>query len=124
MDAWIHSHLPAVLMGVGPKGLLFWQWLALPVVLVVSWYAGLLLSFLTRRLLSTITARTRFTWDEQLVRRLPVPLRLAWGVAAALLLSRGLGLQPGGQAFFDLLVSAVGVAALFGGLFAMVEGFG
>ena len=31
------------LLGVGPKGLLVWQWLALPPLLAFSWYAGRLL---------------------------------------------------------------------------------
>ena len=124
MDAWIRPYLPAALLGVGPKGLLFWQWLALPFLLAASWYAGRLLSYLTRGLLGIVTKRTRAAWDDRLVRSLPVPLALAWGVAAALLLSRGLGLPDSGQAFLDVLLSAVASAALFAALFSAVAVFG
>lgn len=120
MDAWIRPYLPTFLLGVGPKGLLLWQWLALPLLLAASWYAGRLLSYLTRGLLGVVTSRTRAAWDDRLVRGLPVPLALAWGVAAALLLSRALGLREEAQVFVDLLLSAVAIAAFFGALWNAV----
>ncbi len=124
MDAWIRSRLPSLLLGVGPKGLLLWQWLALPVLLAASWYAGRLLSFLTRALFGAAAARARSAWAERLVRSLRVPLALAWGVAVALLLSRGLELSAAGQGFFDGLLGAFGTVALFGALFRLVDVFG
>jgi MscS family membrane protein len=124
MDAWIRSQLPSLLLGLGPKGLLLWQWLALPVLLAASWYAGRLLSFLTRALLGAAAARARSAWAERFVRGLRVPLALAWGIAVALLLSRGLELSAAGQGFLDGLLGAIGTVALFGALFRFVEVLG
>jgi MscS family membrane protein len=124
MDAWIRLHTPALLLGAGPKGLLLWQWLALPPLLVLSWYAGRLLAYLTRRLLEAVTARTRLAWDARLVRRLPLPLALLWSVAVALLLSRALGISAPGQAFLDLLLSAVAIAGFFAVLWSFVDVLG
>jgi MscS family membrane protein len=39
----LQEHLPAVLLRPGPRELLWWQWLALPFVLVLSWTLGRIL---------------------------------------------------------------------------------
>jgi MscS family membrane protein len=124
MDAWIRLHLPSLLLGVGPKGLLYWQWLALLPLLAVSWYVGRLLGYLTRRLLEAITSRTRLGWDERLVKRLGTPLALLWSVAVTLLLTRGLGFAPAGQIFVDVLLSAVASVGIFAVLWSAVDVLG
>jgi MscS family membrane protein len=124
MDAWIRLHAPSLLLGPGPKGVLLWQWLALVPLLALSWYAGRLLAFLSCRLLDAVTRRTHRDWGQRLVQRLHVPLAVLWSVAAALLSSRWLGLSPAGQAFLDLLLSAVAIAGSFAVLWSIVDVFG
>ena len=57
MPHWTH-HLPAPLLGAGPRGLAIWQWLALPLLGLVAWTVGHLLSRLTRGLLARMARRT------------------------------------------------------------------
>jgi len=120
--AWIRGSLPAVLLRVGPKRLLGWQWLALPVLVFVSWQAGRLLSWLTRRLASLIP-RARSDVGVRFSRNVRVPLALAWGVGVAAVLVRFLELDPYADEFVTTLLLALLVAALFGAAFALVEVF-
>jgi MscS family membrane protein len=79
---WI-EHLPGPLRAMGPRGLTWWQWGALPLVLAAAWVIGFLLARLTRSLLALLARRTKATWLDQLVLSLGRPLTLAWTVAAA-----------------------------------------
>jgi len=56
--SWI-EHLPEPLRAMGPRGLMWWQWLALPVLLAAAWIIGFLLGHLTRSLLGMLARRTR-----------------------------------------------------------------
>ena len=92
--SWI-EHLPGPLRAPGPRGLLWWQWLALPVLFAAAWVIGFLLGRVTRLLLGMLARRTRATWDDQLAASIGRPLTLAWTVAAARLLMIPLGLPDG-----------------------------
>jgi MscS family membrane protein len=81
------EHLPAPLLAPGPGGLLLWQWLALPVLLVVALALGSALGWVTRRFLGHLAARTRTTWDDVLLERI-APLTALWAIAIVV------GLQP------------------------------
>jgi MscS family membrane protein len=78
----IIEHLPAVLRAPGPRGLAWWQWAALPVLLLLAWLIGLFLGRATRVLLTLLVRRTRVSWDDTLVSSIGGPLTLAWTVAA------------------------------------------
>jgi MscS family membrane protein len=80
---WLDEHLPAWLLQPGPRELLYWQWLALPLLLLCAWFLGVLLSRLTRRLLARLAARTATHWDDELLARIGGPLTLAWTLAFA-----------------------------------------
>ncbi len=121
-DRWIRGSLPQLLLRVGPKRLLWWQWLALPVVLFLGWQAGRLLSWLTRRLASLVP-KARTDLGVRLLRNLRLPVALAWGVGVAALLVRYLGLNPPAAEFVSTGLSALLVAAFFGAAFALVEVF-
>src|SRR5437762_8395990 len=70
------EQLPGALRGEGPHHLLWWQWLALPVLVVASWVAGMFLGRVARSLLALAVRRTRFSWDDQIVAGLGGPLTL------------------------------------------------
>jgi MscS family membrane protein len=96
---WMDEHLPARLLRPGPRGLLYWQWLALPILLLCAWLLGSLLGRLTRRLLARIAARTATRWDDELLARIGGPLTLAWALALAYLFLPWLGLFQPAQDF-------------------------
>jgi MscS family membrane protein len=80
---WLIESLPESLRAIGPRGLAWWQWLALPVVLVVAWTTGAVLARFTRSLLVIVVRRTKVSWDDEVVSSLGGPLVLAWGVLAS-----------------------------------------
>jgi MscS family membrane protein len=59
----------------------WWQWAALPAALLAAWALGSLLGRVTRAVFLRLVRRTRFDWDEALVRNLGGPLTLAWTLA-------------------------------------------
>ncbi|HUQ01236.1 MAG TPA: mechanosensitive ion channel family protein [Kofleriaceae bacterium] len=89
MHDFLTEHLPEVLLRVGPLKVLWWQWLALPVVIAVSFLIGAILGRVTRFLLGRLAGRTEATWDDALIEAIAGPIRWAW----SLLIFRGL-VQP------------------------------
>jgi len=106
-------HLPAPLLGEGPRGLLWWQWLAAPAVLALSLLAGWFLGALTRRLLSRLATRTQNRWDDLLLQRLAGPLLVFWACLALAVLKTGMALPPEVAADLNELLRAGTTVALF-----------
>jgi MscS family membrane protein len=120
-DRWIREILPDALLRPGPRELLWWQWLALPVMALVAWGLGNALGWITHKALARAFARTRTDWDDELLHRLDGPVRLGW----TLLVLRGmlpwLGLYAPARAFTGGLLGAVGAATLFWGLWRAAD---
>jgi MscS family membrane protein len=91
------QHLPGPLVAMGPRGLAWWQWLALPLLLGASWVVGFFLGHVTRAVLTMLARRTKATWDDQIAGSVGRPLTLAWMVAAARALMVPLALPAGWQ---------------------------
>jgi MscS family membrane protein len=73
-----YIEVPEFLLQEGPRDMLWWQWLALPALILLAWLLGSLLSRLAHRVLLRATARTSFQWDDAVALRLRGPLAL-WG---------------------------------------------
>ncbi|HVW29857.1 MAG TPA: mechanosensitive ion channel family protein [Polyangiaceae bacterium] len=82
-DRWFLEHLPAALLRAGPRGMLWWQWIALPAMLLVSILVGVFAGWATRKILHPIVKRTPTEWDDALLERLGGPIALALGLAFA-----------------------------------------
>jgi MscS family membrane protein len=107
-DRWALERLPAPLLRPGPLELLWWQWLALPVLLVAATLIGAAAARLLRAALSQAAKRTRSEWDDAVIARLSSPLNAALALVAASLLVRGLALYaPAEQAVRSLLRAAL-----------------
>ena len=91
-NRWTLELLPPVLLRPGFGDLLWWQWLALPVLAVAAWLIGLVLSRGSGMLLNRLAARTASSWDDLLIARLNGPLTLAWTIAVLFVLVPLLGL--------------------------------
>ncbi len=120
-NRWALDHLPAVLLRTGPLGLLYWQWLALPALILVAWLGGLLLSRLTRRIMARFAARTAASWDDEVLVREGPPLTLAWSVALAYFLVPRLGLYQPAREFVDQLLRAAFLVACFWALTRAID---
>ncbi|HEX5658172.1 MAG TPA: mechanosensitive ion channel family protein [Polyangiales bacterium] len=80
-DKWLLEHIPPVLLRTGPRSLMWWQWLALPALILASWGLALLLSAISTRVMAWFAARSRVSWDDVLVQRLRKPVALWWALA-------------------------------------------
>jgi MscS family membrane protein len=80
------EHLPGPLRAAGPRGLVWWQWAALPILFLTAWVIGLVMARLTRVILGFVARKTRFSWDDKLIANIGGPVTLAWAAAASHLL--------------------------------------
>jgi MscS family membrane protein len=118
---WLLEHLPAPLLRPGPRDLLYWQWLALPVLLLVAWILGSLLGRLTRFLLARAAARTATRWDNEILARIAGPLTLAWALAVVSALVQWLGLYQPAQESADRVLRAAFFVVFFWALARSVD---
>ncbi len=121
MSDSVINKLPEQLFHVGPRGLLYWQWIALPILLVVGWVIGRILSAITRAAARRLTARTETPWDDAVLMRLKSPLTLGWAIAVIYLLLPMLGLIKTAQAYIERILHVALFACFFWGLYKTVE---
>lgn len=123
-DRWIRDLLPEVLLRPGPRELLWWQWLAVPVLFALAWALGRGLGWLTASVARRLTRRTRTRWDDRVLAGLTGPATLAWTLVVAFLLVPWLGLYAPAQAFIERLLGAGALLTLFWALFRAVGAAG
>lgn len=114
---WLRERLPDVLLRTGPLDLAWWQWVALPVLVVVSVILGRLLGLLLHWVLRSLARRTSTQLDDRLIERLGTPRNLALVSLLALWLLPSLELSARAEAVITkstsvLLFLAVGWALL------------
>ncbi len=110
---FFERHLPAPLLAQGPRGLLWWQWLAIPVFLALALVAGGILGWLTRRVLGHLAARTETTWDDALLARTARPLGALWTIAVFTALEPWLDLDQGAALVLHHLLRAATYFVVF-----------
>jgi len=76
---WLISHRLDKLLLPGPYELLWWQWLAIPLLVLIAWACGHGLSSLTRLIVGRLTARAARGWTSRVLTSIGRPLGLAWG---------------------------------------------
>jgi MscS family membrane protein len=80
-DRWVLEHMPAPLQRVGPRDLMWWQWLGLTLLVVGGALLGILTGTLVRRLLARAAKHTTQTWDDRLIARSRGPVALLLSLA-------------------------------------------
>ncbi len=120
-DRWTLEHLPAWLLGAGPFGILWWQWLALIIVVAVSYFAGMLLGRLARGALGVLAKRTKTHWNDGISTTLRGPFRLAAMLVVVLFLLPWLSLNANVSRHVHTLINAGFTIALFWALWRVVE---
>ena len=119
-DRWIRDVLPEVLLRPGPRELLWWQWLALPILFGLAWLVGRALGWTTARVIQRATRHTRTPWDDAILSGLRAPATLAWTLALAYLTVPWLSLYAPAQDFIERLLGAGALLTLFWALFRAV----
>jgi MscS family membrane protein len=117
---WLRDILPAELLQPGPQGLFWWQWLALPLLLLVAWGVGRLLSWITVTIVRRVARRTTATWNDSIGPRLSGPVTLAWALGLIYVLLPWLLLPRAGEAFVERMLSAGFVLVFFWALLRAV----
>jgi MscS family membrane protein len=120
-DRWVRDWMPDRLQRHGPLGLTAWQWLAVPILLVLVLAVGRILGALTTAFLHRVFRRTPTGWDEQLLERTAPALRLLWAVAAAAVLLPWLALLPDAHRFVRSLLGGVATLAVVWALWRSVD---
>ncbi|HEX4340246.1 MAG TPA: mechanosensitive ion channel family protein [Polyangiaceae bacterium] len=103
-DRWSLEHLPAPLLRPGPRGLLWWQWIAFPAMLLGSILVGALAGWATRKALRPIVKRTTTPWDDAILERLGGPGALAWALGFVYFTAPALALYEPAQVFLQQLL--------------------
>lgn len=114
-DRWFLEHMPPSLLKTGPMGLLFWQWIALPVVLFLSIILGYLASKVLRRLIRRLVTRDDAPLVSTAIMRLGSPFTLACALISISLILPTLALYgPASQKFYSLLRAGFFISFVWG----------
>jgi MscS family membrane protein len=120
-DRWIRDRIPERLQRYGPWDLMWWQWIALPVLALLALGIGRILGAVTKAVLYRLARRTTTTWDEKLLGRVSPAISLIWAVAAAAALLSWLALLPRAEGVARSLLGAIATIAVFWALWRSVD---
>lgn len=120
-DRWFLDNLPEILLRPGPKELLLWQWLALPLLVAAAWLLSRVLAWVSRAIFSRVTAKTPGTWDDELLENLRTPLVAAWTLAALYAALPWLGLYEPADVFLTKALKAGSFLVLFWAILRFIE---
>jgi MscS family membrane protein len=124
-DQWVRRWMPEPLLRPGPLDLMWWQWLAAPLLGLVAYGAGRILGAATRGLVGRLTRRTGVShWTEVLLVAVRGPLVLACGLLVFAIGARYLALYEPGQRLLGTALRTLGTVALFWALYGVVGGVG
>jgi len=120
-DRWVRDWMPERLQRHGPAGLMWWQWLSLPVLLVLALGLGRVLGVLTTALFHRLFRKTPTGWDERLLRRTSPALTLLWAVIVAAVLLPWLALLPEAHRSVRAFLGGLATIAVFWALWRSVD---
>jgi MscS family membrane protein len=123
-DHWIREKLPPALLAPGPFDLLYWQWIAVPLLFLGALLAGRLLGLLTSLVLGPLLRRAGARWGLELLSRLSSTLTLVYALGVASLFLPKVALHPAAEAVVLRVLRVGEIVALFGGILRSVDVLG
>lgn len=98
-NRWLLEHLPTALLRPGPQDLMWWQWIALPILMLLALLASRVMSRVTIALAGRAAAMTRTEWDDAVLARIGGPFTLALTLGTTWLVLPWLALYSPAEAF-------------------------
>ena len=123
LQDWLQRILPGSFFNIGPQGLMWWQWLAIPVLATFAHESCRPEGAINRSILQRLFKRTRTTWDDRLLERVGGALKLLWAIAVFRLMQPAIGLHPDSQAFVHKILAALVVITTFWAVWRSVDVF-
>jgi MscS family membrane protein len=123
-NTWITERLPEGFLRPGPLGLLWWQWCAAVVFLLVGSVLGRFLGWLTRQVLSGLMSSLPGVWTENSHERMKRATNLFWCAALFSVAVIFIELSPPRTATIQRVLSAIMIATFFWGLSRFVRALG
>lgn len=117
----LRSLLPGEWLEPAALGLQLWQWLAVPVLVVLIALLTVVLGKLTSVLLLRLAQRTKTAGDDKIVERLGGPLKVWWAALLARIFLPILGLSDGVEAGLQRFFKVTLGLAFFWGVLAAVN---
>ena len=111
------------LLRSGPFQVLWWQWIAFPIVGLLSWVAGQVLKAIVRPLIARLTAKTATQWDDRTAESVGPPITLAFAILVFAGACAAMGLASPAFAFVASLTRAGLAVALFWALWRSARVF-
>lgn len=113
---FFHDNGLDFMLRAGPFEIRWWQWIALPVLLLVSWGIGRLIRAVASPIVGRLAARTSTTWDDRLLESIGPPLTLAFALLVFAMGAVALQLNRSGFEHTGALLRAGFAFTLFWGL--------
>ncbi|CAN5127286.1 hypothetical protein BH11PSE9_BH11PSE9_26050 [soil metagenome] len=112
-DAIEYTGTDSLMLRPGPLELLWWQWAAIPLLVLAAWALGTLLGSITRAALRRIVDASALVWTKQVVQHIGAPLTLVWALNVFWFGARYLALTDPAYESLDSFATAGMVFALF-----------
>jgi len=110
---WLQRNGFDALLGIGPFGIMWWQWIVLLAALVFAWVGGRILGRLTSAALHRVSTHTTTSWDGRLFVSLGPPIRLAWLLILFALIAHSIGLSGAAENVIRQAGQGFAVATIF-----------
>lgn len=105
----------------GPFGLAPWQWLGLPLSLVIGGALGIVVAVVVQAIARALVKRTAPTWDDALAAALKGPLRLALTALGAKAAQAALALPENVELWVDRGLITIAAVAIFWAVLRAVD---
>jgi MscS family membrane protein len=118
---WVIRYLPAWAYQVNVYGVAIWQWLALPILFVLSLIAGRLIIMIVGRAAMPIAKRTKNTWDDDLLVVLGKPASLLASAGTFAAVVPAIALRKPAAVVVNRLLEALVLVGLFWTFFRILD---
>jgi len=121
LGKWLLSFLPEGLLRMGPAQLSYWQWLALPLFVLLFWALTGLLKNISQRLLFKLIPKALEGENQTLALKLAKPIRVLWFSLFMQLFVPVLALPDKVSASVRNVLAALLIVVLFWALLKLVD---